>query len=304
MNLEALKALAMSKIARQVLVTQKHSPKILFVAGTVGVIGTVVLACRATLQVGEILDNHEIDAKLIKGEFPATQLASDDAAKELNKLKVKTAIQIAKPYLLPVGLGIVSIGALTGSHIILTKRNTAVMAAYAAMQKSYDEYRRRVATEYGADVDRKMTGGYETIEVNEKMADGTNKTAVKVVPSTNGSPYAALFDEKSKHYTRMPGMNANVLGMIQSHANDKLRARGHLFLNEVYDMLDLPRKPAGQIVGWVFNSDPNNVDHAGDNYVTFGIWENDDEFVESFMDGHEKTIWLDFNVDGPVYERI
>lgn len=301
MNLETILHAVSSKTARQTLQLQKHSPKILFIAGTVGVIGTVVLACRATLKVGDVLDQHETLTLM-------TKCHGDDEetiAKNSRKLQVKTAVEIVKPYLLPLGLGIVSIGALTGSHVILTKRNGAAMATIAALDKAYNQYRQRVVREYGEDADRKFVRGDGVAYVEEKMADGITKiTPTKTRGEGGGSPYAALFDEKSKHFTKMPGMNSNTLMMIQNHATDKLRARGHLFLNEVLDMLDLPRSSAGQIVGWIYNSDPNNIDHAGDNYVTFGVWDNDDEYVESFMDGHENAIWLDFNVDGPVFELI
>lgn len=39
----------------------------------------------------------------------------------------------------------------------------------------------------------------------------------------------------------------------QDYANEMLKARGHLFLNEVYDLLDIPRSKAGQVVGWVYD---------------------------------------------------
>lgn len=305
MNLEAVKTLATSKFARQVLVTQKHSPKILFVAGVVGVVGATVLACRATLKVGDILDHHEIDVKLLKGEYPESQAASSDLEKDLRKLQVRTALEITKPYLPAVGLGLVSIAALTGSHVVLTKRNASVMAAYAAVQKGYDQYRERVRKEFGDDKDRQFAHGAELQRVEEKLANGkTAITDTKVVkdPQIGGSPYAVVFDERSKHFTKEPGMNSSIVMMKQNWANDKLRAKGHLFLNEVLDMLDLPRTKAGAVVGWVYKND--NEEKTGDNYVTFGVFEGDSEWVEAFIDGDEKYAVLDFNVDGVILDLI
>lgn len=300
-KLDSVKAFVTSKFARQALLTQKHSPQILFVAGAVGVVGTVVLACRATLKTGDILENAE---SMQNDAIDNPKLNEDNADKISRRVQINAALAITKAYLPAFGLGVLSIGALAGGQIILTKRNGALVAMYIGLDKAFKQYRQSVTDEYGEDVDRKFAGGYKMVSVEEKMADGTIKLTNKTTADAGGSPYAALFDEKSKHFSKMPGANPNTLTMIQSHATDKLRARGHLFLNEVYDMLDLPRTSAGQIVGWVYNSDPNNVDHAGDNYVTFGIWQNDDDFVEAFLDGHEKTIWLDFNVDGPVYQMI
>jgi hypothetical protein len=306
MNLEALKAAATSKFARQVLITQKHSPKILFAAGTIGVIGTVVLACRATLKVNDVLETTEKHVDFISEEAGTEQISHDDANKRIAKVKLKTALEIAKLYVPAMGLGVVSIAALTGSHVILTKRNTAVMAAYAGLDRAYKEYRQRVSDEYGKDIDKKFAvGGFDAV-VEEKTADGKNKLTMKTRTdehSKSGSPYAVLFDETSRFFTKQPGGNQLFIESRQSWANDKLRANGHLFLNEVYDFLGVPRTKAGACVGWVYRRD--NEPKNGDNYVSFGVFEGDPDLVEAFLDGEYKHgIWLDFNVDGMILDLI
>lgn len=310
MNLESIKALATSKLARQALLAQKHSPKALFVVGVVGVVGATVLACRATLKMDDVLENHEATSDRIDNlRMDATNRKDDAELHDLktreNKLKLKTGLEIAKLYALPVGLGAASILALTGSQVILTKRNTAAMAAFAAMDRAYKEYRQRVSEEYGPSVDRKFATGAETIEVTEKTAEGkTVKKKVDVVTGRYGrSPYAVLFDQvNSRKFSTAPGINTMILATQQSHANNKLRAYGHLFLNEVYDMLGLPRTPEGQIVGWIYRRD--NEEKNGDNYVSFGVWDGDREGASEFVNGDELSIWLDFNVDGSVWELI
>lgn len=306
MNLDTLKTFATSKFARQVLIAQKHSPKILFVAGTAGVIGTVVLACRATLKVGEMLDDFETDLDKIKLKKTNDEpLDSAEFSKQVAKLKIQTGLQITRSYLPAVGLGVVSIAALTGSHVILTKRNGAVMAAYATLDRAYKEYRQRVANEYGTDTDRKFAMGTGDQLVEEKLADGSTKTHVEQVKTGRGmgSPYAVLFDEASHYHSKQPGANVTFIEGRQSWANEKLRANGHLFLNEVYDFLGVPRTKAGACVGWVYRKD--NEPKNGDNYVSFGVFENEPELVEAFLDGdHPFGIWLDFNVDGMILDLI
>lgn len=305
MNLDVIKSAVTSKTARQILLTKKHSPKILFVAGTVGVVGTVVLACRATLKINDVLEQHEKHVEYISEEAGTEQISHEDANKQLAKLKIKTALEIVKPYIPAVGLGIVSIAALTGSHVILTKRNTALMAAYAGLDRAYKEYRQRVSDEYGDDIDKKFAFGAMDIPVEEKTADGKIKLKSKAtVDSVYGkSPYAVCFDEKSKKFSREPGRNAMTIEMLQSYANDKLKANGHIFLNEVYDMLDLPRTKPGAVVGWVY--EPRNPKAKGDGYVSFGVFENDADFADDFIDGtYNLGIWLDFNVDGVIYDKI
>lgn len=87
----------------------------------------------------------------------------------------------------------------------------------------------------------------------------------------------------------------------QDYANEMLKSRGHLFLNEVYDLLDIPRSKAGQVVGWVYNKNDNT---KGDNYVDFNIYDVTDNAKRRFVNGYEKSILLDFNVDGVIYDII
>jgi uncharacterized protein DUF6353 len=305
MKIEALKNLVTSKTARQVLLLRKNSPRIMFVAGAVGVVGATVLACRATLKVSDVLDVFDKDRLLLLDDAVGNDGISDDQLQSADrKLKLKTAVEITKLYALPVGLLVVSVGALTGSHVILDKRNSALMATYAGLDQAYKRYRQRVAEEFGEETDRKFASGAHDVLVEEKMADGTVKTSIKTVVGKEGaSPYAVLFDETSHKFTREPGMNAMIVGMQQSHANDKLRANGHLFLNEVKDMLGLPRTfPEGAIVGWVYRHD--NEEKTGDNYVDFGVFEGDKERADAFVNGDELAVWLDFNVDGVIYDKI
>lgn len=119
----------------------------------------------------------------------------------------------------------------------------------------------------------------------------------KKVKVRKHSPYAAFFDEQSAAWTKNPECNKMFLLQQQNFANEKLRARGYLFLNEVYDMLGLPRTRAGQLVGWCY--DEHNP--CGDNYVDFNIF---DDHNREFVNGFEKSVLLDFNVDGNILDRL
>lgn len=305
MNLEVLKDAFTSRTARQVLIAQKHSPKILFAAGVVGVVGTTVLACRATLKLDEVLEQHEKNMSTLDTIREHDDLNEDELKKLKGRAGIKASLEIGKLYAPAVGLGIVSIAALTGSHVVLTKRNASVMAAYAAVQKGLDQYRERVRAELGDDKDREFAYGAEIERIEEKLDNGKVKVTEKKVikdPQIGGSAYAVVFDERSGKFTKEPGMNQQIVMMMQNYANDKLRTKGHLFLNEVYDMLELPRTKAGQHVGWVYRND--SEPKTGDNYVSFGVFEGDAEYVEAFMSGQEKYAVLDFNVDGVILDLI
>lgn len=304
MNLETIKNAVTSKTARQVLIGRKYSPQILFVAGAVGAVTATVLACRATLKIETVLDVAKVQLDAVEEDFETTEITAEEAKRKRIGIQIATGIQIAKPYIPAAIILAGSLAALTGSHVILAKRNGALMAAYAGLDKAYRAYRKNVADKYGEAEDERFLANVRTVQHEEKTADGKiKKVDVNKGDATSaGSGYATLFAEHSRFFSKEPGRNSEILMIKQQYANDLLRLQGHLFLNEALDMLGLDRTPQGAIVGWVY--DPRNEDHVGDNYVSLGIYANNPEIAREFINGDENAVWLDFNVDGPIWDKI
>lgn len=298
MNLKSIGNLVTSKAGRQVLKLQKHSPTILFVAGVVGVGATVVLACRATLKVHEVLDDHHTTkGKMVVALENSIDYTEEDYRKDHMLLMAKTAGQFLKLYGPSVILGAAAIAALTGAHVVLNRRNVAVTAAYAALEKGFRDYRKRVVDQYGDDKDQEFRYGLVHGEIVEETEQGPKVVGVKKWPDgVVRSIYARCFDETSSSWQRAPGYNQVFIRAQQAYANDLLQARGHVFLNDVYDMLGLSRTKEGAVVGWVLGN--------GDNFIDFGVFGGDTFMAQQFVNGVERTVWLDFNVDGIVYDKI
>lgn len=301
MNLDTIKTAATSAFSMQMLQMKKSSPTLLFGAGVVGVIATAVLASKATLQLEEVLEDtkdlREKSNNLIGSNHPA--YSQEDHKKDNLFITTRAAGQVLKLYAPAIGVGIVSVAALTGSHVILTNRNAALMAAYSALDKGFNEYRARVRDEYGEDKDREFRHGYDIRERVVEDEDG-NETIEKttVVPEDLvPSIYARFFDQLNANWSKTAEYNYLFLRCHQNFANDRLNAHGHLFLNEVYDMLGVPRSKAGAMVGWVISKD-------GDNFVDFGIFDGTNERKRMFVNGDEHSILLDFNVDGVIYHLM
>jgi hypothetical protein len=87
------------------------------------------------------------------------------------------------------------------------------------------------------------------------------------------------------------------LSNVQNYMNDRLKARGHVFLNEVYDEIGLSHTEAGAVVGWRWKKG------SGDDFIDFGIWDGT-EVVNDFFNGREGALLLDFNVDGVIYNKL
>ena len=178
-------------------------------------------------------------------------------------------------------------------------RNLALIGAYKAIDKSFKEYRARVVSEFGEDKDRMLKNGIvqNKITITETDEKGKVKKRDVIVESVEGvSQYARFFDESCSQWSKTPEYNLTFLKCQQNWVNDQLQARGHVFLNEIYDLLGVPRTQAGSVVGWV-------KDH-GDNYIDFGIFDGKTKEARDFVNGHERSILLDFNVDGIIYDLI
>ena len=284
-----------ARVALAVLKAQKHSPNLLFGAGVVGVVSTVVLASRATLKLNDIVDEASKDLARID-ELVHEDYSDKDKVKDRTIVYSRTALSVSKIYAPALIIGVISIGCLTGSHQILTRRNVALTAAYAGAERALREYRERVISELGPEKEQKIWQPTETVEgVNE---DG-KKTKIELPTKHGGSPYKQLFDEFNRNWNKDWDYNRIFLSSQQNYANDLLRSRGYVFLNEVHDMLGLERTKAGQIVGWVWNGN-------GDSYIDFGVFSGASPYSQAmkFVMGDERSIWLDFNVDGAVLDIV
>lgn len=291
---------------------KKHSPEILVGAGVVGVVASAVMACKATTKLDDVLaetkdtvdkihDVTEHPEKIPEGK----EYTVEDSKKDLTIVYTQAGVKLVKLYGPAVVLGTVSIAAIIGGHHILRKRNIALAAAYTAVDKGFKEYRGRVLERFGEEVDRELRYNIKAKEIEKTVTDTNGKeTVVKetvdVADPNLTSDYARFFDDGCTGWTKDPEFNLMFLKDQQRYANDLFKSKGHLFLNEVYDMLGIPRTQAGQVVGWIYD-EKNPI---GDNFIDFGIYDIADERKRSFVNGYERTILLDFNVDGNILEMI
>lgn len=290
--------------SKTVMKLKKHSPEILVVAGIAGTVVSAVLACKATTKVAEILDETKgtldtIHEGMETGAINGQEYTTEDGKKDTVVVYAQTGMKLAKLYGPAIILGTLSITSILASNNILRKRNVALGAAYAAIDKSFKEYRGRVIERFGEQVDTELKYGikakkFEEIEVDpETGKEKKVKKTVMVADPNLQSDYAVYFDSKSRNYETNPDYNRMFLKAQQAFANDKLQTRGHLFLNEVLDDLDLPRTPAGQIIGWTKD--------GPDGYVNFRIVEVERETEDG---RHEPALLLDFNVEGNIWEKM
>ena len=284
------------------------SPTIMIVGGIAGVVVGTVMACKATMKLKPILDENKEavdDIHQYMNEDVFEEYTEKDASKDLTITYTQSALKIAKLYGPSVILGAASIGAIFGGHNILRKRNVALAAAYTAVDKGFKDYRNRVIERFGKELDRELKYNIksDTVEVTELDEDGkekTSKVTVNTVDPNELSEFARFYDDGCTGWTKDPELNLVFLKKQQCWANDLLKSRGWLTLNEVYDMLGITRTAAGMVVGWIYDE----KHPVGDNFVDFGIYDINNEANRRFVNGLERTILLDFNVDGNIYDKI
>lgn len=292
---------------------KKHSPTILVGAGIVGVVASTVMACKATTKVSAILDDSKKQIDQIHNCMENEELINEgkynekDGKKDLTIVYTQTGLKLVKLYGPSVLLGTVSIVSILASHRILTKRNAAISAAYAVVDKGFKDYRKRVKERFGERVDYELKNNIKaeqikTIDIDENgnQVEVTKTIDVVQNDSLEYSVYARFFDELNPYYQKDAEYNLMFLKMTQANLNRKLQEQGYLFLNEAYEALGIEKTKAGQVFGWIYDT----KNPIGDNYVDFGIHDVHKKAAREFVNGYEKAVLLDFNVDGNILELM
>lgn len=289
---------------------KKHSPEILIVTGVTGTVVSAVMACKATTKIGEILDESKETIDTIheaqKNEALSEKYPENVAQRDLAIVYTQTGVKLAKLYGPSLILGTLSITSILASNNILRKRNVALAVAYATVDKGFKEYRSRVVEKFGEEVDHQLRYGTVAEKIEETVTDENGKT--KTVKKTVGvseisdyGDYAVYFDKSSPYFEGNDDYDMMFLRAQQNYANDLLRAREYLTLNDVLDGLGIQGTPrlrkAGMVVGWKYEKD----NQRGDNYVCYDIYRT----YRKREDGSvEPCIILDFNVEGSIYDRM
>lgn len=279
-------------------VVVKHAPTILTATGTVGLVGTAVLASRATLTYKELIADEVMvitdGPNLMKRNEHYTE---DEFRKDRIVCYSRIVTKTVKHYGPTIALGVASITAFWWSHSIQSKRIAGLAAAYAALDTSYRKYKKSVASVIGEESMKK---------VEEKILDDVvftdepfeyDKMAESVIPEY--SPYARIIDETSSVWDPSDDITELNIHAQLNYMNDLLRTRGYLFLSDVYDALGIPRTPASQVVGWLWKKGD------GDHYVSFGDIEG--HRIKFWDDSRRREVanyLLDFNVDGEIVNEI
>lgn len=276
---------------------KQNSPTIMFVAGLAGVTTAAVLASKATLNLDKTLDvplRHLEDIKMVEESPEVPDYGRTQATRDRMIAYSEIVFGLGKLYGPAIVIGGIGVACLTGSHNILMKRNAAITAAYVGLEKSYHAYRARIAEEIGEEKEQQLH-----YEVESKLA------RLDLPPEHSGRVAAGDRSVYGKWYNSQTTTewkanrqdNLFFISCQERFANERLHRRGYLLLNEVYESLGLPVTDYGCVVGWVMKGD-------GDQYVDFGLFDRHTDNVKLYLGGINEEIFLDFNVDGMVADKV
>ena len=179
----------------------------------------------------------------------------------------------------------------------MSQRNVALVAAYNALDGVYSRYREEVRKSIGEEEDREL---FQRAVANPEVTPRDERSQYDEENENylpNISQYAKYFDWNSSLYDDDADTNKTLLMYKERYLNDLLASRGHVFLNDVYDELDIPRTKAGAVVGWLYD-----YKEEGDGYIDLGIFQ---EVNAEAINGATRSRWLlDPNVEGVVYDLL
>lgn len=304
MNKEIAVNMARGFMSRLGFRFQKYAPEICLVGGSVAVVAGTILACKATLELPDILDETKKEIDNVKSE-PKTD---EDRSKGITKAYIRCGLKITKKYALPVALEAGGLGLIFGGHKVLKDRNTKLALAYTTLDKAFAGYRKRVEEKYGTEEEKDIRYDAHKEEITEQQTDAKGKTkdVKKTIRYVNGydgdellGPYARCFCEGCNGWVDDPDLCRQVLAGMERVLTARLRTQGYLWLNDVFDALGFPRTGIGHQIGWVYNpSDPTL-----ENHVSFDITNLKRKSVRDFANGYENVVWLDFNPDGLILDK-
>lgn len=195
---------------------KRNAPTILTCVGGAGVIVTSVMAVKATPKAIVLLEQ----AKKEKGE-------------ELTKLEV---VKTAGPAYIPsVLVGASTIACIFGANILNQRQQAALMSAYALLDSSYKDYKKKTVELCGEDADK---------TVRQEIAKDKYEEADDISVEEDKQLFYDLFSERYFESTMEKVLRA------EYETNKKISLWGGLYLNEFYEFLDIPPVDYGESLGW------------------------------------------------------
>lgn len=271
---------------------KKHGPAILTGVGVVGFAATTYLVGKAVLNAQQDVEEFKKNKQVIANRQITAAYTDKQRARDMGRFVILESAKICRIFVPAASVGAASVLCVIAAHGLMQRKQTALLAAYTALDAGFKAYRQRVRDELGEEKELELYRRPTMRALDQ--TDGSDQQDYEILLSTvQPSLYSKFFDESNPNWTKTAEWNMMFIRGVQNYMNDRLIAYGYVFLNEAYEALGMERSQAGQIVGW-------KKDGGGDGYVDFGLYDLADASGRAFVNGLEASCIIDFNVDGPI----
>ena len=301
-KLALLKSAVTNKMSKQIFFLVKNKPTIFIAVGGLGLFAAGVYAYRSTLKIDTIIDDAQVKLRKIKAGNDLQNYTSMDEQRDTAVVYIQTVGKVVKAILPAAALAVASGALIFRGHCLFKTQIAGLIGAYNILDRDYKDYRSRVIEDLGIERDKELKTGVRPEVITEIGEDREERSIEKMADliypyNKDKSPFSKWFGKGNKLWHKSPAYNIIFLRCQQQFANQVLQARTshHLFLNEVYESLGIDHTPEGAVCGWT-------LDGEGDGYVSFGLPCLD--FNEAEMNYESEDFYLDFNVDGLIWDKI
>lgn len=296
-----------------------HSPVILTVVGVVGIVGGTVLACKATKNTVYLLDEYQDakdDLEYIEESMDESEKA--DIHRRKKQLGRKVTIDVVKEFVPAILIEAAGITCVLGANHILSKRCTAYALAAAASESQLRKYRDLVKGELGEEKDEHFLTNDKEVEVEDvkTLKNGKEKVVkkkLKIIEEAGLSPYHVTFEDgTSSEWIGAYTYDMAYIMEVENWANARMNHEGKVYLSSVLRRLgikdpntgkpiEIEKMPESRLVGWMKNGE-------GDGFISIRMVEFDHQ-GNPIPDGTSNAaalysgFWLDFNVDGVIFDK-
>lgn len=278
----------------------KNKSEIFLVAGIGLGVATIIEVAKASTNVDEVTMKAEDNMNLVRRTPVSEEYTEREKQLDTFKVAAHTTRDIVKLYDKAIIFGGLSLACILTSHHELRVRNTALAASLSMVEHAFTEYRGRVRTKYGSEVEEELYYNIKDVEYEEEV-DGKVEKKKKKVIGTIKNPHTAVFDENCRDpfngttgWCKDVDANYWFLWGQQNTCQNILRAKGRLTENEVREMLNLPLTAEGQIAGWVYDYKGSDPDEA-ETRVDFGCFAENGGLRGECYEPATGAIYLDFS---------
>lgn len=202
------------------LFLKRNASTILTCVGSAGVIATTVMAVKATPKALQRIEA----AEYIKGE----------------ELTTVEKVRVAGPVYIPtVIMGASTIACIFGANILNKRHQAALTSAYALLNTSYSDYKKKVKEIYGEEAHD---------HVQEELVKDKYVYEDVSLEDENKELFYDMFSERYFESTLADVIKA------EYEINKKITNLGGAFVNEFYELLDIPQLDYGTSMGWSIGS--------------------------------------------------